>query len=414
MKNSRRKLSRQIMQLLPDGPRSALVRNFAAIDPAWPSPSLEITIASTEEDLSSAYQLLHDSYVNSGFMKPDPSKMRVLPQHVLPQTTTIVAKWDGHVVGTLSLIRDNPFGLPIEKIFNINERRQGGRRLAEVSSLAVDPQYRGQANRALFPLFRFVYQYAKHYFGTHEFVIAVNPSTVDMYLSFMLFERLSSRSKSYDFVQGAPAVGLYLNFDTCENRWKKVFADKPMNKNFYKYWTEIPTDDRNVLPVRTYHTSTDVIMTPKLLKDFYLNKAGLAKKLGFENILELMNAYPFVEFQKLLKPLQDAYFRNVPRMETQMRAQVVEGEIQCEVWNVSLDGLLIRTPVDALTKGQQITILVWLNNTTETRLNVQVCWSEQSCMYGLKILTGSAAWTTMINAVQGEYKKTSVSNLRVA
>lgn len=403
MKKNSRKLSRQLLQLLPDRPRSALVRNLAHLNPSWPSDSLEIKIATTEDELAAAYHLLHESYVQSGFMNPDPSEMRVLPQHVLPQTTTIVAKWDGQVIGTLSLIRDNPFGLPVEKIFNISERRQGGRRLAEVSSLAIDPKYRGQANQALFPLFRFVYQYAKHYFGTHEFIIAVNPATVDMYLSFMLFERLSSRSKSYDFVQGAPAVGLFLNFDTCEDRWEKVFASKPTHKNFHKYWTEIPTDARNALPVRKYHTSADIIMTPQLLKNFYLRKAGLEKKLTFENILELMNAYPFPAFQEILKPLHEVYFRETPRMETQMRGVILLSLAHCEVWNVSKEGLLVRAPKDSLLKGQQIKLKVWLNNETETTLEVQVCWSEQSCLYGLKIISGSQIWDEMIELVENEY-----------
>ncbi len=177
---SRRKLSRKLLGRLPAKPRLALMRKSAKIQHEWPSRSLEIKIADTEDELSNASRLLHDSYVKSGLMNPEPSGMRVLSQHLLPQTTTIVAKWEGQVIGTLSLIRDNPFGLPIEKIFDVSSRRSNGRRLAEVSSLAIDPRFRGQSSQALFPLFLFVYQYAKFYFGTHEFVISVNPSLVDM------------------------------------------------------------------------------------------------------------------------------------------------------------------------------------------------------------------------------------------
>ncbi|MBY0415621.1 MAG: GNAT family N-acetyltransferase, partial [Bdellovibrionales bacterium] len=209
-----RKFNRHLLTFLPESLRYSLMRKKVRINPAWPSPNLQIKIAETEEELESAYKLLHDSYVKAGYMNPHPTGMRVLPQHLLPQTTTIVAVWSGKIIGTLSLIRDNPFGLPLEKIFDVNDRRANGRRLAEVSSLAVDPKYRGLINTALFPLFRYVYQYARDCFGTHEFVIAVNPSMVDLYLGFMCFEKIKSKAKSYDFVKGAPAVGLYLNFET--------------------------------------------------------------------------------------------------------------------------------------------------------------------------------------------------------
>jgi hypothetical protein len=138
----------------------------------------------------------------------------------------------------------------MEKIFDLEDFRRDGRKIAEVSSLAVDPEYRGQINRALFPLFRYVYQYAWHCFGINEFVIAVNPSMVDLYLSMMCFEKIRAKTQAYEFVQGAPAVGLHLNLDTAPERWEQTFAHRPESKNFHKYWTEIPADPRNQLPER--------------------------------------------------------------------------------------------------------------------------------------------------------------------
>ena len=63
-----------------------------------------LKIADTKEELEACFTLLHDAYVDSGFMKPDPSGMRVTIYHALPTTTTLCAKYDGQVVGTLSLI----------------------------------------------------------------------------------------------------------------------------------------------------------------------------------------------------------------------------------------------------------------------------------------------------------------------
>ncbi len=392
----------------------AAIRLLAKINPEWPSESLEIKIADSESELADAYRLLHDSYVNAGFMSPQPCGMRVLPQHLLPQTTTIVAKWDGQVIGTLSLIRDNAFGLPMEKIFGLEQRRAGSRRLAEVSSLAIDPKYRGQANQALFPLFRFVYQYAKHYFGTHEFVIAVNPSTVDMYLGFMCFEKLPAPTKSYDFVKGAPAVGLYLNFETCEDRWRKKFGARKTSSNFHKYWTEIPIDENNRLPKRAYHTSSDPILTPKLLSEFFLDKAQLARKLTFTEIQVLMTVYPFLDYHKVLLPLNEILLRKNARMETQMKAEFGDTKIPVSVWNVSSDGILLRATAPGIQLNEKSHINVWINNLEMTRLEVEVKWCSQKNLFGLQIIAANEKWSQMIQIIESEFKKPMNKNLRIA
>lgn len=404
MKN-RRKLSRVLLGLMPERLRFALMRQNVSINPQWPSESLEIKIADCEEELASAYRLLHNSYVHSGFMNPDPTGMRVLPQHLLPQTTTIVAKWEGKVIGTLSLIRDNPFGLPLEKIFDISSRRFGARRLAEVSSLAVDPAYRGQINTALFPLFRYVYQYARDCFGIDEFVIAVNPSMVDLYLGFMCFEKLSASTRSYDFVKGAPAVGMYLDFDAAIEKWKKTFGHRPADKNFLKYWSEKPTDPRNRMPERQYHSASDPIVTPQLLVEFFLGKAQLAGRLSFKEVQSIMEAYPFPEFQKALQPLYSAMTRKSVRLETRMQAQFGQERIPSEVMNVSLEGLLLRTKTPTVVLGDELQVNVWLNETTSTELRVRVRWRPENNLFGLQIVTPSIAWLRMIETLESEYKK---------
>jgi GNAT superfamily N-acetyltransferase len=408
-----RKTNRKMLALLPEKLRFKLMRSKVKIEQEWPSTSLEIKIADTEEELESAYRLLHDSYVSSGFMNPDPTGMRVLPQHLLPQTTTIVAKWDGQVIGTLSLIRDNPFGLPLEKIFAVEDRRQNGRRLAEVSSLAVDPKYRGQVSSALFPLFRFVYQYARDCFGIHEFVIAVNPSMVDLYLGFICFERLKSKAKSYDFVKGAPAVGLYLNFETAPDRWKAIFNKMPVTRNFFKYWTEKPSNIRNRMPERSYHSASDPILTPELLQEFFLTKANLSKKLTFLELQVLLEVYPFQDFQAVLKPLYNVFTRKDVRIETHMKAEIGNEKVKAEVLNVSKTGLLLRAQMGAFPMDHEVTVKIWLNENSSTTLKAMIRWSPKNCLFGLKLVETSKEWNDMIEALEFDYNKVATKSSKL-
>ncbi len=85
-------------------------------------------------------------------MEAHRSGMRITPYHSLPSTTTIVAKWDGVPVGTVSIIRDSSFGFPTEKIVNVDQYRSKGKRVAEISSLAVDKAHRGDKGALLFAM----------------------------------------------------------------------------------------------------------------------------------------------------------------------------------------------------------------------------------------------------------------------
>jgi hypothetical protein len=396
-----KKLSRKIISLLPEAVRFSILRMNKKLDEEWPS-SLEIKIAETEEEFEGAFKLLHDCYANSGTMNSNPTEMRVITQHLLPETTTIVAKWNSKVIGTLSLIRDNAIGLPLEKAFSVNERRLGGRRIAEVSFLTIDPEFRGLEEKVLFPLLRFVVQYARYYFGVHEFVIAVKPSMVDFYMGLMCFEKLKETPVDYDFVNGALAVGLFLNFETADQRWLDTFGDRPLKSNFYRYWATVPNHVQNKLPKRIYHSAADPVITPELLKNFFLDKTDIMRRLSKTDIKVLMDSYPYPAFQEIFKPLMGKFTRKNERFETDMVAIITEGQKRVEVFNVSLEGLMLRSKSQQFTKGHIFNLQVWLNDSITTNLIIEVSNVKDNNLYGLKIVEGTIEWHDMIHCLSSK------------
>ena len=92
--------TRKAISWLPRNQRFKVFRSFADCNPS-PNPRLVLKIAETQEELEACFKLLHNAYVDSGFMKPHPSGMRVTIYHALPTTTTLCAKYDGQVVGTI-------------------------------------------------------------------------------------------------------------------------------------------------------------------------------------------------------------------------------------------------------------------------------------------------------------------------
>jgi GNAT superfamily N-acetyltransferase len=259
---------RTALNCLPTPWRFALFRRMIDCDPA-PPESLQLKIADTKEELEACFRLLHDAYVGSGFMKPHPSGMRVTQYHALPTTTTLCAKIDGVVVGTISMIREGVFGFPLQAAFDLSEVRAKEGQIAEISALAVHPDYRKTGGAILFPLMKFMYEYCTQYFDVRHLVIAVNPDKIALYEAVLFFKRLrGSAVDNYDFANGAPAVGATLDLAHAPALFDQAYGDRPARKNLHQYFVKTVLPNIQ-LPRRRYHTTNDPVMTPEILNHFF-------------------------------------------------------------------------------------------------------------------------------------------------
>lgn len=290
---------RQLFSFLPRSARFAIYRSFVECDPA-PDQRLVLKIAETQEELEACFKLLHDAYVGSGFMKPDPSGMRVTIYHALPTTTTLCAKFDGEVVGTMSLIRESVFGFPLQTIFDLTEVRESGGNIAEVSALAVHPKFRKTGGSILFPLMKFMYEYCTTFFDTRHLVIAVNPNRIELYESLLFFQRLTESSvDNYDFANGAPAVGASLDLHQAPAVFKRVYGAKKPQKNLHNYFIETVLPNI-VIPNRRYYTTNDPVMTADLLNYFFNQRTDVFSRLEARKKNLLHSIYNLEPYQKVL------------------------------------------------------------------------------------------------------------------
>lgn len=253
---------------LPRETRFAMIRSLVDCDPQ-PSERLELKIAETGDELQACFALLHDAYVAAGYMKPHPSGLRVTPYHALPTTTTVCAKFDGQVVGTLSMVRDGVFGLPLQSAFDLAAVRRQGGQIAEISALAIHPAHRRTGGTILFPLMKYMYTYCTQYFDTRHLVIAVNPDRIELYEALLLFRRLQAAVVDrYDFANGAPAVGAVLDLTTAPAAFERLYGQRRPNKNLHAYFTRVQLPNLH-MPPRRYYTTNDPVMTPTLLDHFF-------------------------------------------------------------------------------------------------------------------------------------------------
>jgi len=320
---------RSSVSRLPKSWRFKLFRSMVQCDPA-PDPRLELKIADTQAELEACFALLHDAYVAAGFMNPDPSGLRVTPYHALPTTTTLCAKFDGRVVGTVSLIRDGVFGFPMQSAFDLSELRRRPGQIAEVSALAVHPDFRRTGGWILFPMMKFMHEYSARYFDTRHLVIAVNPDKIELYESLLFFERLpASVVDRYDFANGAPAVGAVLDLDNVRDRFHQTYAACGVRRNLYRYFFE--TELANIrLPARPYHTTNDPVLTPKLIDHFFNQRTKVFAGLDDRRRMLLRSIYDLSAYASVLPEVrrpESIALRRHPRYTMLCPAQLAPADM---------------------------------------------------------------------------------------
>jgi hypothetical protein len=395
---------------LPAGWRFALYRALVECDPS-PDPRLELKIADTQEELEACFALLHDAYVAAGFMKPHPSGLRVTIYHALPTTTTLCAKVDGRVVGTLSLIRDGVFGFPLQSAFDLAEVRAKTGRIAEISALAVHPDFRQTGGWILFPLMKFMYEYCTKYFDTRHLVIAVNPNKIDLYESLLFFTRLQAAVVDrYDFANGAPAVGAALDLREAVGTFRRVYAGRSPRRNLHRYFVE--TRLRNIqMPFRPYHTTNDPVLTPAMVDHFFNVRTQVFDSLDERHRLLLHSIYDGSAYVAALPPVRrvgGVALRSHPRYSIRCPALFTidspgrRQTVGLTVTELSRRGCRVECEAD-LPVGSSGLLAIELGAGRHARLSadiVRLVHRGRPNHYGLKIERPDHDWLTCAHALE--------------
>ncbi len=180
-----------------------------------------ILVASDRNTRERAYALAADIYRLHGFVAQDRGWCTT-PYDAQPDTFTLLAEdAQGQAAATVTLVFDAEMGLPCDAVFEqeVMRSRLKGRRLAEVTRLAVHPNHAG-AKSLLTHLFNFIYIYARKVRAQDAFVIEVNPRHALFYKRMFGFEAYGPMRKC-PRVENAPAALLCLDLHKAERSIEK-------------------------------------------------------------------------------------------------------------------------------------------------------------------------------------------------
>lgn len=406
---------RRVFSWLPQDVRFGIFRAMIDCDPA-PDARLELKVAETQEELESCFRILHDAYVASGFMKPSPSGMRVTMYHALPTTTTLCAKYDGRVVGTMSMIREGVFGFPLQAVFDLSDVRAKQGQIAEISALAVHPDFRKTGGAILFPLMQFMYEYCTEYFDTRHLVIAVNPDKIELYESLLFFERLQETVvDKYDFANGAPAVGATLDLPVAKEIFRRVYGHRKPRKNLHHYFVQLRLPNIQ-LPKRRYFTTNDPVLTPAILDHFFNRSSKVFEELDDRRKALLWSIYDQPEFRAVLPMLSGSLtgfhpMRRHQRFSLRCPAELrlvtdgVAHAIVMTVIEISLSGFQAQSRLE-IPVGAEGTVCVELGRQEKTLLDVKlmrVHETDTGKYYGFKLVEPDEVWRRAVSVLETEY-----------
>ncbi len=203
---------RPLIAIFPQAPMTSTQKQTSKLDRIGPEMNLSFTIADNRVERSDAFRLVYESYLDKGLIEENPFGMRVTPYHLLPSTNVFVARLNGTVICTVSLIGDGQLGLPMDTIYaeEVNASRDKGQYVGEISCLAV----KDISFKCFLPVFlkltRLMTQFARS-IGMNQFLIAVHPKHARFYKRYMGFEQIGE-FKEYPSVCNAPAVAYSLDF----------------------------------------------------------------------------------------------------------------------------------------------------------------------------------------------------------
>ena len=212
---------------------------------------LDFGLATDRRTLEQAFRLQHDQYVAHGYMDAHPSGWRLSLHNALSATRVFVARCGGRVVGTMTLIADSRLGLPMDEIYTdeLRSLRGGRASLAEVSALAMDPEYQSSGLPILLRLIRMLVIYAAQ--RVSDLCIAVNPHHAAFYRKAFHFQDIGGL-KQYGKVNGAPAIALRLDLGLARSLMRELRDGRRMISKVYEF---------------LFHPANVEAVTTRLVKD---------------------------------------------------------------------------------------------------------------------------------------------------
>lgn len=378
---------------MPKRLRNEIIRRSIKL-PLNLSGDLTFKIVETTEELEAAFKLVYESYLPLGYCSENEFKMRATIYHALPTTTTLIAKDKDKVVGTLTVVRDNRLGLPLDKIFDVSSLRKNLNRLAEITSLVIHKDYRRQkGGQILFPLLRLMYEYSTSYFGVNHLVVAIHPKEEHFYKSLLLFKEISKTGVKDYF--GAPAITLHLDLQQALFDYEKNYSGRKTDQNLFNFFVQRKISNI-LLPKREYFKINDPLVNINYYKKVFVQQLNLANDFTDRRKIE-SSLYK--------KDIQREHLR----VETNLLAVIKrDKDMQLSpTFSISIKDISRRgfrtSSIEKFDSKDILVVRVEVAPNVTSVVEAKPVWNRQDHGLGFKIINSDENWNQFINFLYNEH-----------
>lgn len=398
------------LNFLPQSVRSEIIRRSFPVTHDLPD-GLIFKIAETKEELEEAFQLVYQEFIATRYITENPAGLRLTKYHALPGTTVLIGKWNNEIVCTLSVIHDNPMGLPSDETWDLSEMRKNSSRVAEISGLAIKRSAQGRRGKLLLPLCKFMYEYAVNYAGVEVIVVATQAVVMEFYRAILLFKPIGDGEPvPHGFVRNFPSTAQFLDLRSAPSEYQSAYDHRSDDFNIYKYFVQTKFDCFH-FPTKIHGQCVYPVMNLELLEYFFAKRisifSGLSEgeKLAIRAAYETRNEEALDQAAKLnsIIGLQSKAksARREPRMPTYLDATLVDTQSntiqRARVVAASQSGLMIKLN-EKIPLNQVTFIHLVLGANRPMRLEARAIWGDEQLRYGFQILrVSSQEWHEFIH-----------------
>lgn len=342
-------LVRKILSWLPSNLRSQLWRRTLILPP---DNQLKITPAQSPEDFAAAFKILNDCYAEHSTQDSQSSPFYLTPYHLLPTTHVLLAKINHDIVGTVTIVADGAFGLPLEKICDLTLLKRISPRLGEATSLAIKKEFREKNDHWLWPISKGLYHYCTDHLGLDLLAITLKNRDRERYEGLLGFRPLDAKMANDENSESNPLwIGAYLDFRALNVFLEQNYKEAPLKRNLRDYFqspTNINFDDyKNI-----YRITDRSLLPVNIIKEYFSDSQQVIQNLKQKELHYLCELYTqSAQTNELLKkyitsePNRPARKNRRFNMNCQGRLLLTENHgIRISVKDISENGIQIWVP----------------------------------------------------------------------
>ncbi len=394
----------KLIKKLPPNIRGKIARanfkmNIGTLD------GFEFKIVDNFDEALESMQIVQEIYKKSQ-LAIDKSLLRVSKYNLLPTTHIFVAinSKTKEIVATISVVPKTGIKLPIEDSIDISSYIRDGNRSCEFSALSVKEEYRSRSSGLFVGLTLYAMKYSREVLGFNHFFISVRKSVKVFYEDMFSFHQIG-QAKAYEGVNGSIGVPMHFYHDRDIRKVEQNFGNKPLEKNVYRLYKELPWQDKCVFEGHKYQLISRFYLKDEELDYIRDNKDGFLSDFECQDIIMFNNIYfrKYIENTNIKNDSDqsDLIKRKEPRFCVYQQGQTQIGgkNKDLNILEVSRRGLVINT-IEDLAINQFITISACIQKNKEVSLKAQVKWFHDN-QYGLSILScKNRDWESMIDSFE--------------